>query len=189
MMGIPGTGLANPVAVVQSGRASCRFIAESVALDIGDTLLAVTGRYKFRALRPRAFESLDFPFLADSTMGDPILLDATIQYDAKPEEPLRVRERGRLWSWNLDHASWDSCEVRLRYSQRLTARHAGYLLTSCRSWREPLEYARLVVRFSPQAEAPRFNLPLSAVWSHRMAPTFQGEFSGWMPTDDLVVSW
>jgi hypothetical protein len=185
---------ANPVVNPPSGgfipgQAGCRFIAENVEMTISDTSLTVDGSYTFRRRYPHSGEALRFPFLEDPTMGKPALVRATVSYDHGPAVPFEVSQAIEGWTWFIRFGNSETCTVRVVYRQSLKTGRAGYLLTSCRAWGQPLEEARLVVRFLVPVENPVFTLPLKPVAGTAGQPIYVGHYRKWLPKEDLVVTW
>jgi hypothetical protein len=169
--------------------AQCRFTAESVRLTIDDERMTVSARYRFCRIANQATDSFMFPFLSDSSLGEPRLLYATVRYNAGAERKLEIQMEPRLWRWRLGWGDADSCEVRIEYWQHLSSRRAGYLLTSCRSWRAPLVYAEFEIRIPSSSPEPTLSIPLERARAFLGPQRYRGEFRNWMPLEDLIVTW
>jgi hypothetical protein len=191
---IPRTSSANPVNYsISFQECQCRLTSEKLILKVTDSLLTVSGEYFFRQLanpgNPERKEIIVFPFLGDSSMGTPTLLDATISVDGRHEDALRVDRRSHMWFWDMKAATC-STMVSIQFTQRLTARRAGYLLTSCQSWVAPLDSVRISVDVSlPPGRRPHFSLPLEPGPMRERGREYSGTFRNWMPDHDLIIRW
>jgi hypothetical protein len=164
-----------------------RFASEVVRLEVAGAEQTVEGSYVFVNDAGPTRAAILYPFPADSLLGVPRLLGATISHGSGPPEPLAIRATDRAgWRWTLALAARETCRVTIRYAQPLAAHHAAYVLTSTKAWGRPLEHARLEVVLPADAARPRFSLPFrraagGGVWTC--------EKRRFLPARDLIVEW
>jgi hypothetical protein len=130
-----------------------------------------------------------FPFLADSTMGTPRLVSATLACGVSSERSLPVNDSRQPWTWHVDFNTADTCKVTMVYSQSVRGRRASYLLTSCKYWPTPLRHARIEVLVSGAIGELSFTLPLRKVYDVGSSRLYAADFEDWTPEEDLVVGW
>ncbi len=164
-----------------------RFISERVTLDIAPGRLTVIGEYVFGGSRPEGGAPILYPFLTDSTLGEPQVARVEIAV-SKVWQPLAWS----VWPDGLRFtlpAGEDSCKVKVAYTQELRGQRAGYLLRSTAAWGIPLETARLVVRVNRGILDPKFNYPFHESAESEGRRTFTFDATPFMPTKDLEVEW
>jgi len=172
------------------GPSGPRFASEVVRLEVAGAEQTVEGSYVFVNDAGPTRAAILYPFPADSLLGVPRLLRATISHGSSPPETLTINTmRGSGWRWDLTMAARETCRVTVRYAQPLVVSHAAYVLTSTRSWGQPLGHARLEVVLPANAERPRFSLPFRRAVGGDGRGVWTYEKKHFLPAKDLVVEW
>ena len=162
------------------------FTAERVCIVVSETDLTVDAQYKFHRFDDADELVVRYPFPADTSLGRPELLSASVHAPEGDEAPLEVVVRDDAWRWILSPSWGESVIVRVEYRQTISARRATYVLTSTRDWDRPLSKATFEIR-TPLRTRASVSLP-ARMTEESNSRVYRAEFVNWMPVSDLVVS-
>lgn len=165
--------------------AAWEFEAERVTLDIVEHGFVVTGEYEFRLHEPAEPLAFLYPFPADTSLGVPELMEASIE-GSSGRRALSLVEDNGCWRWLAEPEDGQRCTIRIVYRQAMRDGHATYVLTSARAWRRPIERAHLEVRVAKGSRC-RITPPLSFAGVDGDRSVYRGVFLGFDPTEDLRV--
>jgi hypothetical protein len=174
-----------------SGEPPVRFLSEVVRLVVGVDSLTVEGTYRLlcRAGGPRGVPIL-YPYPSDDMMGGARTVILEGRSPAGPWRSLAFREvpggLGAVWTIPMDLA--DTLEVRTVYRQALDTMYARYIVTTTRSWGQPLERARFEIFLPRGARAESFSFPFTP-GDCRGRPCYIYETTRFMPDRDIEVRW
>ena len=161
-----------------------RFVEEEIRVDVSASDFTVRGDYHFRGNPGADALAIQYPFPADTSLGEPECLDAYVQVGPS-RKSLQVLEDHRCWRWVIEPPGVE-CAVHIVYRQRMNGNHARYVLISARQWGRPIE--RAVIEVSVPSDGRYEITPgLTAVMSDATRRTYRGDFKSFFPQQDQLI--
>lgn len=161
------------------------FVAEEVRVDVSESAFTVRGVYRFRMAPDAGALVFRYPFPADTTLGVPELIEASITGGPVPKA-LRVVEDRDCWRWVAEPDGADSCAIRIVYVQRMSQGRARYVLASTQEWGRPIGRARIEVCV-PASGSYHIEPTLRLEASGPTQRTYRGDFTAFFPSEDLLI--
>lgn len=167
------------------------FDSEIVRIAVLGDSVEIEGRYRFLTNHPGSGSvPLLYPFPADSRLGGARMVSVeghardtawtSIPFSEVPDLP------GALWRVPAD--GHDTLEVRAVYRQALRTTYARYIVTTTRSWGQPLRSARFEITLPAGASPHRFSHDFRAV-RLRGRRVYVFEARQFLPDRDIEVEW
>ena len=118
-----------------------RFYQENLKFNITETDFTVDGLYYFRNSTPDTIKQyMSYPFPQISGLGEVKSVEGTSLYP-EMKAPLIVNVNQEAARFRLMVYPFDTAVVRITYVQLITDHKVEYILTSTKTWKEPLEKA------------------------------------------------
>jgi hypothetical protein len=157
-----------------------RFVGEEVSLTLNGLCLEVSGTYYFENLTDKRVRAILFyPFPLSSYEHYPEWIEV---YGAD----FREVQEGIVLEFNLDRRAFGV--IRVEYEQSLDSLCGRYILTTTKSWREPLDWAIYEVRVPKDVSEVHISLPILEVHEDSLSRLFRSTFFKFLPKRDLVVT-
>jgi hypothetical protein len=169
-----------------------QFDSELIRIYIEPDSVRVDGLYYLLSrfpVDPSQHLTLFYPYPEDSLLGGARTLLLECGTPGSASRPTRFTE-----SRHLAGARWwvpmlaDTVVMRTVYRQALKSRYARYIVTTTKSWGQPLKRARFEIYLPENAKAPEFSFPFSRA-SASDSSVYVYETTDFMPDEDIIVTW
>jgi hypothetical protein len=167
-----------------------QFVSESVTLRIAPGELDVTGMYDFEGSPSEASVDLRYPIAIGDGLGPPRVESVVLRRSSTRERlSASFRQEGISCTIQLSPGTAREYQLEVRYRQPLSGRTAKYLITTARTWGEPLRRASFEVITPDSIPELTSSLPLREVTEARGRRRYRYETARFTPTRELIVSW